>query len=467
MTDRIRDGGAASAMLDRSRAPEPGPLRPSHFPEVERVELPNGIPLLFASTPGLPVVSISVMVEAGGVREPAERGGLSVLTSSLLESGAGNRDASAIAEEIERLGIQLGVGASWDLSHLDVTGIRSRIPAAFDILRDLVREPSFPVDEVERLRAEQLGSILQRRAEPRGLANEMAARFIFSDQSPFSRSLSGTTRTVDSVTRQDVGAFHAAHFTPHGATVLVAGEIDLEEVLGLASERLGDWAGPALSPPRETVEPRSGETQIVIVDRPGSVQSEIRVGHVSVDRATPDYFPILVMNAILGGAFSSRLNMNLRERHGFTYGVSSGFVMRRQPGPFLVSTAVQTEVTADALREIMHELRSIRQERVTPAELDDARAYLAGTFPLGLQTTSGVASRLAEIAAYRLPLDYFDDYRDRILAVDADSVLAAARARILPDSVAIVIVGDAGGIRSSLEELDLGRIQIIDAKTEE
>jgi zinc protease len=356
MTDRTRVGGTVAAILDRSRAPEPGPLRPSHFPTVERAELPNGIPLLFAPTPGLPVVSISVMVEAGGVREPAERGGLSVLTSSLLESGAGNRDASAIAEEIERLGIQLGVGASWDLSHLDVTGIRSRIPAAFDILRDLVREPTFPGDEVERLRAEQLGSILQRRAEPRGLASEMAARFIFSDESPYSRPLSGTTGTVGSATKQDVAAFHAENFTPNGATVLVAGEIDLSEVLSLASERLGDWAGPAPSPVPGTVAARSRELQIVIVDRPGSVQSEIRVGHLSVERTTPDYFPIMVMNAILGGAFSSRLNMNLRERHGFTYGVSSGFVMRRQPGPFLVSTAVQTEVTAAALREIMHEL---------------------------------------------------------------------------------------------------------------
>jgi zinc protease len=467
MTGPKRDGGSIAAILDRSKAPEPDPLRPSHFPEVERAELPNGIPLLFASTPGLPVVSISVMVEAGGVREPPDRGGLSVLASSLLESGAGNRDASAIAEEIERLGIQLGVGASWDLSHLDATGIRSRIPAAFDILRDLVREPSFPGDEVERLRAEQLGSILQRRAEPRGLANEMAARFIFSDESPYSRPLSGTTRTVGSLTRQEAAAFHATNFTPHGATVLVAGEIDLEEVLGLASERLGDWAGPAPTPILETVEPRSRELQIVIVDRPGSVQSEIRVGHVSVDRATPDYFPIMVMNAILGGAFSSRLNMNLRERHGFTYGVSSGFVMRRQPGPFLVSTAVQTEVTADALREILHELRTIRQEPVKNAELDDARAYLAGTFPLGLQTTSGVASRLAEIAAYGLPLDYFDHYRERVLSVNAESVLAAARERILPDSVAIVVVGDAGAVRTALEDLDLGPIQIINAKADE
>jgi zinc protease len=467
MSDRRPEAESLAATLDRSRAPEPGPLRPSHFPEVQRAELPNGIPLLFASTPGLPVVSISVMVEAGGVREPENRGGLSVLTSSLLESGAGGRDAAQIAEEVERLGIQLGVGASWDLSHLDVTGIRSRMPAAFDILRDLIRDPSFPGEEVDRLRAEQLGSILQRRAEPRGLANEMAARFIFSDESAFSRPLSGTTRTVSALTTQDVATYHAANFTPQGATVLVAGEIDLAEGFDLAAERFGDWTGPVPAPARETAEPRSHELQIVVVDRPGSVQSEIRVGHVSVDRATPDYFPIVVMNAILGGAFSSRLNMNLRERHGFTYGVSSGFVMRRQPGPFLVSTAVQTEVTAAALREILHELRAIRQQSVTPAELDDARAYLAGTFPLGLQTTSGVASRLAEIAAYRLPLDYYDDYRERILAVDAESVLTAARERILPDSLAIVIVGDASVIRTSLEELALGPIHIVDARTED
>jgi zinc protease len=454
---------ATTSGLDRSRPPEPGALRPSHFPDVERAELPSGVPLLFAFTPGLPVVSVSVLLEAGAVHEPADRAGLATLTSSLLESGAAGRGATEIAEEIETLGIQLSVGASWEIAHLDVTGIRSRIPAALDVVRDLIREPSFPGGEVERLRSEQLAGILQRRAEPRGLANEMASRFIFSPETPFSRPIAGTTKTVQALTREEVAAFHARRFSPRGATVLVAGEISLDEAVELASSRFGDWAGPLPEAARAAIEPRAEQRQVIVVDRPGAVQSEIRVGHVGIPRSTPDFFPVIVMNAILGGAFSSRLNLNLRERHGFTYGVSSGFVMRREAGAFLVSTAVQSEVTGDAVREIFRELDGVREDAVTERELEDARNYLAGTFPLALQTTSGVASRLAEIAAYRLPLDYFDDYRERILQVDAAAVLKAARERVQPASAAIVVVGDAASIRPSLEQLDLAEVRVVNA----
>ncbi len=454
-----RDTGRAP--LDRTRAPEPAELRPAHFPEVQRTELPGGIPLLFALTPGLPVVSLSVLVEAGAVHEPAERAGLASLTGALLESGAGSRTGSQIAEEVESLGIQLSVGASWEIAHLDVTGIRSRIPAAFGVVGDLIRSPTFPTGEVDRLRGEQLAGIMQRRAEPRGLANEMASRFIFSPESPFSRPISGTSESVSSLTRDDVAGFHAARFSPHGASVLVVGEIDIEEAVELAATNLSGWVGGVSPTAVVRSEPRSDVRRIVIIDRPGSVQSEIRVGHLGVRRATPDFFEIVVMNAILGGAFSSRLNLNLREKHGFTYGVSSGFAMRRQPGAFLVSTAVQSEVTADAVREIFHEIDGIRDRPVSTRELDDARNYLAGTFPLALQTTSGVASRLTEIAAYDLPLDYFDHYRERILAVDADAVRAAARERVRPQEAVVVIVGDASVVRDPIEALGLGEVKVV------
>jgi zinc protease len=449
--------------LDRSRVPPPGPLRPSHFPAIEQSVLDNGVRVLLARTPELPVVTVSTLLEAGGVHEPEGRGGLASLTAALLESGAGGRSGPAIAEEMETLGVQLSVGASWDLAHLDLTGVRSHIPAAVEILGDLARAPTFPEAEVERLRAEQLAAILQRRAEPRGLANEMAGRFIFSDRAPFSRPLGGTTSSVGALTRADVRDFHARRFNAAGATLLFAGDLRLEEAVEMAGSRFGEWAPTPLEPVEAVVEPRFHERRIVIVDRPGSVQSEIRLGHVAVARATPDYFQLLVLNTILGGAFSSRLNMNLREKHGFTYGVSSAFLMRRVPGPFVISTAVQTEVTAAALREIVTEVEQIREAPVRPAELDDARNYIAGTFPLGLQTTAGVASRLAEIAVYDLSLDYFDDYRERILAVDAEQVLRAARERLLPERAATIIVGDAAAIRAPLEELALGPVEVVDA----
>jgi zinc protease len=192
------------------------------------------------------------------------------------------------------------------------------------------------------------------------------------------------------------------------------------------------------------------------------VQSEIRIGHVGIERTAPDFFAVTVMNAILGGTFSSRLNMNLRERLGYTYGASSTFATRRQPGPFSLSTAVQTEVTPHAVSEMLRDLREMGEADVTSAELDDARNFLAGVFPLGLQTTDGVSGKLNTIATYGLPDNYYEDYRERLLAVTADDVRAAARVRLWPDRAAVVIVGDAERIRGGLEALDAGPVVVLD-----
>lgn len=456
--------GATPAPLDRSRPPRPGPLRPFSFPDIERHALSNGVPVLYAHTRGLPVVTFGLLLSTGATDEAPERAGIATLTSALLESGAGARTAAQIAEDLERLGGQLSVGASWDASHVDLTGLTSRLPAAASILADLVRRPRFPADEVERIRNEQLAGILQRRADPRGLAAEMSSRFIFSEATPYARPTSGTAATVGSLTREDVVAFHATHFTPQVAGLVVAGEIGLERALEIAGEHLADWAGARPDRQLVPVSPRSTAVEVIIVDRPGSVQSEIRVGHVGVARDTPDYFPLTVMNAVLGGAFSSRLNLNLRERQGFTYGVSSTFAMRRQPGPFLISTAVQTEVTAPALTEILTEVGKMREAPVSDRELQDARNYLAGTFPLRLQTTDGVASRLAELLLYDLPLDYFDSYRDRILQVTAEDVLRVAREHLRPDEFTVVVVGDASAVRKPLESLSLGPVRVVDVE---
>ncbi len=254
--------------------------------------------------------------------------------------------------------MHLGAAAGWDSAHLELTGLRSRLGAAAPVLADLLRRPTFPPEEVERIRQEHRAAILQRRAEPRGLANEAANRFVFCDASPFSRPLGGTDATLRGLSRDDVLAFHRDRFSPSGAALLVAGDTTTEEVERLFSAVLGDWSGAPEAAVPVTVEPRARALRVVVVDRPGAVQSELRVGQVGVSRGTPDYFPLTVMNAILGGAFTSRLNLNLRERQGFTYGVSSSFVMRREPGPFAISTAVQTEVTAPALAEILGEVRA-------------------------------------------------------------------------------------------------------------
>lgn len=458
---------STQAILDRSQPPSKGAPRPFDFPEITRLTLSNGLPVYYAPSEGFGVVTMGLLVDAGGVHDGDGRAGLSTLAASLLESGAGDRSAAQIAEEIERLGLQLGTGSAWDVVQVELTGLTATMAPGSEVLADLVRRPTFPEQEVERIRNEQIAGIVQRRSEPRGLANELAGRFIYAESSPFARPLGGTRNSVEGLTREDVERFHADRFAAAATAVVIAGDIGAEDALGLAESGFGDWGGAPVGGGVPSTEARFDETRVILVDRPGAVQSELRVGHVGVARDSADYFPLIVMNAILGGAFSSRLNMSLRERHGFTYGVSSSFLMRRQAGPFLVSTAVQTEVTAPALGEIFAELRGIRAGAVERAELVDARNYLAGTFPLRLQTTGGLASRLGEIAAHRLPLDYFDSYRDRIMEVTEDEVLRVASEHVRPEQATVVVVGDAKAIRPAVEELGLGKVTVVDAEGNE
>ncbi len=455
----------SSGSLDRSIVPAPGPLRPFRFPHIERFSLDNGMPVLFARTRGLPVATFSLLLPAGALREPPEVTGIASLTSAALESGTTSMDAARIAERLEEQGVRFHAGTSWEVSQVDFTSLVDRSVAAAEIASELVRAPVFPADEIERLRQEQFAGIMQRRAEPRGLANEMIARFIFDPASPFARPLSGTAESVSRLTRDHAVDFHRSAFTSASAGLIVAGNLSAEEVREAAQASFGSWTGPAAPPVEVSTEPRSTAVQLVVVDRPGAVQSEIRIGHVGVARGTPDYFPLLVMNTILGGAFSSRLNLNLRERHGFTYGVSSTFIMRRHPGPFLVSTAVQTEVTGAAVTEILRELDGIRQGPVSDAELSDARQFLAGTYPLRLQTTDGVASRLADLFIYGLPDTYLEEFAPRVLAVTADQVLEAARQRIHPDRLTILVVGDAATVVPQLEALNLGGVEVVTVDT--
>ena len=452
--------------VDRSNAPPPAALRPFHFPPIHRRTLDNGVRLMVVELRALPVVTLSLVLEAGAAQEAERTAGLAALTTALLDEGAGGRSAADIAERLERLGVDFDAAATWDAAHAGVTGLRSRIEPAAELLADFVRRPDFPEREVDRLRHERLAEIAQRRAQPGALAAEMTARFLYAPESPFARPLGGTEESVAQLTTQDVRGFHAARFLAPAATLVVTGDLSVDESVELAERHFGDWGGGAIDVSAAHVAPHSREARVVIVDRPGSVQSEVRVAQVGTARDTPDYFPLIVMNTILGGAFTSRLNLNLRERHGYTYGVSSGFAMRRQPGPFLVSTAVQTEVTADAVREIFAELRAIRDEPVRREELQDARSYLAGVFPLRLQTTEGVAARLVDLAVYDLPDDYLDRYRARVAEVTADEVARVARAYLRPDEMLVLVVGDAAAVRGPLEALEIGPISVVDAHGE-
>ncbi|MFW5947142.1 MAG: M16 family metallopeptidase [Gemmatimonadota bacterium] len=277
---------------------------------------------------------------------------------------------------------------------------------------------------------------------------------------PYGRSILGSRATVEGLGPDELRAFHERRYQAGSSAIIITGAIDLDRARETVRKHFDDWTGAPAGDVSFEVRPRVDETRVFLVDRPGSVQSEIRMGHIGVDRHHPDYFALMVMNTILGGAFTSRLNMSLREKHGFTYGARSAFAFRRRPGPFSVNVAVASDVTARAIEEALREIHTFREDGPGDDELESARDYLRGIMPLKLQTTDEIASRFAELVVYDLPDDYLATLRDAIAGVSRDDVHRVARDHVRPDALAVVVVGDADQIEEPIRQLGLGPIEI-------
>jgi zinc protease len=416
--------------------------------------------LITAPVAKLPLVTVLVLIDAGSTSEPRGKEGVAALTAAALLEGTAKFDGAELAEKFEQLGTSLESGADWDSAFLKITVLSNRLEEATKLLGEAISSPIFPEREVERLKAERLAEILQLETEPRGLADEKFSEFLYDDESRYSRPDAGSTESVSSLARSDVEQFYRSNYSLGATTVIVAGDISSENVKKLATEAFRKW--PSGSSRHQTLsgKARSGGKSTHIVNKPDAPQSELRVGHVGLPRKHRDFFPTLVMNAVLGGLFGSRINLNLREAHGYTYGASSFYDWRRGPGPFVVSTAVESEVTAPALREILMEIDRIRGEKISAEELSLARDYLEGVFPIRYETTAAIASALATLAIYDLPSDYYATYRANIHDVSEDAVLKAAKAHLHPELLQTVIVGDAATVRDSLADQNPGEVTV-------
>ena len=442
------------ALIDRSKAPSPTPPRDYQFPSLRRVVFGNGLRVIVAASTSTPLVSARLVTRTGGDCDPLERAGLATLTADLLDEGAGGRSAVELAEEVARLGAFLGSGADWDASYVWLDLLDRHFDRGFELLADVVCHPRLEPNEFDRIKDDQLTSILQQKDQPAAIAGKGFVRLLYG-ASRYGTQLIGDEETVETMGLEDLQAFYQRNFTPRNASLIIAGAVDPDLALEISSRRFGDWSptesGDDPVPQKCVID----ETRIYLVDRPGSVQSEIRVGHDGVARSSGDYFPIVVMNSLLGEVFNSRIMLNLREKNGYTYRARSRFAFRRGGGPFSVATAVRNEVTAAAVREVMSELDRIRSGDVTAEELETTRNYLMGVFPSTVQTANDLANRIHEMELYNLPEDYFDHYRARIESVTAADVTRVARAAIRPDQSVIVVVGDAKTVRSSVDELGL------------
>jgi zinc protease len=436
--------------------PSPGVPRPYEFPASTRFQLSNGLRVIVAPMPRLPLVTVLAVIDAGASGDARGREGLSLLTAAALAEGTVDRDGPALADAFERLGTALDCGGDWDDASVRLTVTPSRLDDALALLSEVLMTPRFAEQDVERLKAERLAELLQQRVEPRGLADERFARAVFSDASRYARAAGGTPSSVRALTASDVRSWHVARFGGATTTIIIAGDVTAERARSIVERRLGRWSVAVKPMAAVSATARTRERGVHVVAKADAPQSEVRVGHIGLPRTHADYFKVVVMNAILGGLFSSRINLNLREAHAYTYGAHSMFDWRREAGPFVVASAVKTEVTDAAVREILLEIDRMRDAEVQAAELELATQYLAGVFPIRYETTGAVASALATAHVFGLPEDYFSTYRDRIAAVTRADVLETARMHVHPEQLQILAVGDAPTIEAPLAALNLG-----------
>jgi predicted Zn-dependent peptidase len=449
---------------DRAQPPQVGSPRPLRLPAVQKRALSNGIPIWSVQLDKVPVVQVSLLVFAGAGTDPAGKFGVASMTASMLDEGAASRSSLEIADAVDYLGATLSTTIGYDSSAVRLWVPSARLKEALPIMADVALRPTFPTSELERLRKEQLTSMAQMRDDPRSVASLALPRILFGSDHRYGVPTFGTPASVQAFTVADLKAYYAANYRPSNAAIVVVGAVSADEALSLLESAFGAWKGDTTGPGAGAAVPPSAKRptarQVYIIDKPGAPQSQIFIGDIGVARSTPDYFPIEAMNTILGGSFGSRLNNNLREKHGYTYGAGSSFSMRRAPGPFSATAGVQTEVTADALREFFNEFGAI-QKPVPEPELMRGKNYLALGFPSEFETTGQISAKLEELLAYKLPDTYYTTYVQNLQAVTSAQVQRAARDHIVPARFAVVIVGDRKAIETPVRTLNLGPVKVM------
>jgi predicted Zn-dependent peptidase len=445
---------------DRSKPPETGPPPELRLPPIQKRQLSNGLPVWIVELHEVPVAQVNLLVRTGGADDPQRRFGLSNMTAAMLEQGGGTRTALQIADEIDYLGADLSAGSGMDSSVVRLHVPVARLAEALPVMADVALRPTFPADELDRVRQERLTDILQARDDPPAIAAAAFARVLFGVNHRYGTPAAGTAEVIKTFTPDDLKSFYASAYRPDNATLIVVGDVTPDRVLAQLESAFGAWKAPAGGKAHQPLAPgeQAPARTIYIVDKPGAPQSQIRIGGIGVPRATPDFFPLQIVNTILGGSFTSRLNNNLREVHGYAYGAGSAFDMRADGGLFYAAAGVQTDKTSEALTEFFNELNGMLKP-IPADELARARNYVALRFPGAFETTMDMSRRLEDMLLFRLPDDYFSKYVQNIQAVSAADVQRVAQKYILPARSTVVVVGDRKVIEPGIRALNLGQIR--------
>jgi zinc protease len=437
--------------------PALGPVKALTVPPVIERRLSNGLRILIVEHHELPLVDLLLIVRSGSEAEAPAKAGLATLVANMLDEGAGGRSALGIAEQISFLGIGLGTAAGWDQSRVSLHTPVPQLDSALALMADVTLRPAFPANEFDRLKKERLTALLQQRDRGPAIADVAFSYVLFGDEHPYGHPQLGNEASIGALALGDVQSFYQTHFRPNNATVVVVGDVRPDDVTRRIERWFGGWPAGTVPTTRFPSAPAAGALTVHLIDKPAAPQSSVRIGLVGVPRSTADFFPLVVMNTVLGGAFTSRLMQNLREDKGYTYGAFSTFDMRRSAGPFLASSEIVAEKTDSALIEAIKEIRGIR-EPVPAEELERAKNYIQLGLPGDFETTFGIASRLVPVALYDLPLDYFTNYSRNIAAVTQADVQRVARSYLTPERLQIVVVGDTKLIESGIRAAGIGNV---------
>jgi predicted Zn-dependent peptidase len=447
--------------VDRSRLPPLGPDPAFSLPELRRHPRPGGQRIWTVEHREVPIVSAFVLLPVGAAADPPERPGLAAITGDLLDEGSGSLNALEVHEALARIGAQLDTEVGSDATLLELTVLVRHAPRGLELLADMVRRPRLEQRDFDRVRDLRLSRLVQLRDQPAAVADRVFTELLFRGH-PYGHLPIGTEGSLRGMALREVMAFHARAYRPEAATIIAVGDASHDQLAEMLDTAFGTWTaaeGAGAPATDATAAPPAGPAavKLAVVNRAGAAQSELRIGHIGPPRATADYHALLVLNMVLGGQFVSRINMNLREDKGYTYGARTSFDFRRAPGPFLLQVSVQSDATADAVREAMSELHAIRGDRpVTREELETGRAALTRGYPKNFETADQVGRAAVQLALYDLPEDYFSTFVPKVLAVTEEDVTRAAAAHIDPARLLTVVVGDREKIGPSLHRLELG-----------
>ena len=453
--------------LDRSKRPAAAPAPAVVAPVVVKRTLPNGLQVWTVTRRELPIVNALLLIRAGSAMDGATPG-IADVTASLLDDGAGGLSSLEFANALDFLGANLGASAAAEQTQVSLLTLRKHADSAFALMGDMVVRPALAQEEIERERSARLQSLRQQKDRPTIIASQTFDRLVYGAAHPYGHPSNGTIESVGKLTRGDIAAFYDAYYRPNNAVLIVVGDVTPADAQRLATRAFGEWQRQPVPALAEALPARPGAkaTAVYLVDKPGAAQSEIRIGHALTSRSmTPDYYALRVLNAALGGAFTSRVNLNIREAKGYTYGARTGMTFNRGDGPFVASAGVFTAKTDSSLIEFMKEIRDIRGARpLTPAETEFAKASLIRAYPRALETNAGVAATLADLAFFRLPDAELTGYLTKLGQVKPADVTRVAQKYLSPDSAVIVVVGDLAKIQPGIEALHLGPVTVLDAE---